>query len=126
MRIIISNFSPVPIYEQIKKNIIEQIINGDLKENEPLPSIRALALDIKISVMTIKKAYDELEKEGYIKSIQGKGTYVAPKNNELALENAKLEIEKNIDKSIEIAKRFKICKKDLKDLIDILYGSDDN
>lgn len=66
MNIIISNSSPIPIYEQIKNTIMNQIIAGDLKENEPLPSIRVLAKDIKISVMTIKKAYDELEQEGYI------------------------------------------------------------
>lgn len=80
MKIIISNNSSVPIYEQIKNNIIEQILSNDLVEDEPLPSIRNLAQDIKISVMTIKKAYDELESEGYIISRQGKGTFVAPKN----------------------------------------------
>ena len=78
MRMIISNSSPVPIYEQIKNNIIDQIISGELNENDSLPSIRVLAQDIKISIMTIKKTYDELESEGYIKSIQGKGTFVAP------------------------------------------------
>ena len=84
MKIIISNSSSVPIYEQIKNQIINQIMLDELLEGESIPSIRSLASDIKISVMTIKKAYDELESEGYIKSVQGKGTFVAPKNIELA------------------------------------------
>lgn len=125
MKILISNSSPVPIYEQIKKSIIEQIINNDLVENEPLPSIRNLAQDIKISVMTIKKAYDELEREGYIKSIQGKGTFVAPKNTELAKENAQKEIEKYIQNAILLAEKFNINKKDLLELIDIFYEVDE-
>lgn len=90
MKMIISNSSSVPIYEQIKNSIIEQIVNDELKEDEAIPSIRNLAKDIKISVMTIKKAYDELEQEGYIISIQGKGTFVAPKNTEIAREKALL------------------------------------
>ncbi len=124
MKIIISNSSPIPIYEQIKKAIILQIMDGELVENEALPSIRSLAQDIKISVMTIKKAYDELEEEGYIVSIHGKGTFVAPKNTALARENAQKEIEKHICEAIEIANKYEISKKDLLDLIDIFYGSD--
>ncbi len=124
MKIIISNSSSVPIYEQIKNAIINQIMNGDLEEDEALPSIRSLASDIKISVMTIKKAYDELESEGYIVSIQGKGTFVAPKNTELAKEQAQKDIEDNIQKAIDIANRFNITKKEIIDLIEIFYGSD--
>ena len=108
MKIIISNSSSVPIYEQIKNAIINQIMNGELEEDEALPSIRSLASDIKISVMTIKKAYDELESEGYIVSIQGKGTFVAPKNTELAREQAQKDIEDHIQKAIDIANRFNI------------------
>lgn len=124
MKIIISNSSSVPIYEQIKNTIINQIMNGDLEEDEALPSIRSLASDIKISVMTIKKAYDELESEGYIVSIQGKGTFVAPKNTELAREQAQKDIEDHIQKAIDIANRFNITKKEIIDLIEIFYGSD--
>ncbi len=124
MKIIISNSSSVPIYEQIKNAIINQIMNGELEEEEALPSIRSLASDIKISVMTIKKAYDELESEGYIVSIQGKGTFVAPKNTELAREQAQKDIEDNIQKAIDIANRFNITKKEIIDLIEIFYGSD--
>ncbi len=126
MKLIISNSSSVPIYEQIKKAMIEQIMNGELKEDEALPSIRNLAQDIKISVMTIKKAYDELESEGYIISRQGKGTFVAPKNTELAKEQANKDIERHIEDVVDIAKQFKIKKEDLKELIDIFYGDDNN
>ena len=126
MKLIISNSSSVPIYEQIKKAMIEQIMNGELKEDEALPSIRNLAQDIKISVMTIKKAYDELESEGYILSRQGKGTFVAPKNTELAREQANKDIERHIEDVVDIAKQFKIKREDLKDLIDIFYGDDNS
>lgn len=126
MKLIISNSSSVPIYEQIKKAMIEQIMNGELKEDEALPSIRNLAHDIKISVMTIKKAYDELESEGYIISRQGKGTFVAPKNTELAREQANKDIERHIEDVVDIAKQFKIKREDLKDLIDIFYGDDNS
>lgn len=124
MKIIISNSSSMPIYEQIKNQIISQIMAGELDEEDSIPSIRALAADIKISVMTIKKAYDELEKEGYIKSVQGKGTFVAPKNTELAREQANKDIEKNIYKIIEIANKFNIAKEEIIDLFDFIYGSE--
>ncbi len=124
MKIIISNISPVPIYEQIKNQIINQIMSDELREGDSIPSIRSLASDIKISVMTIKKTYDELESEGYIESIQGKGTFVAPKNIELVKEQANKEIESHISKIIEIASRFNISKKIL-DLFKYIYGSEE-
>lgn len=125
MKIIISNSSSTPIYEQIKNAIINQILSGELEENEALPSIRALALDIKISVMTIKKAYDELEQEGYIVSRQGKGTFVASINTELAKEQAKKKIEKHVTSLIEIAEQFAIPKEEVIDLINFLYRGDE-
>ena len=124
MEIIISNSSAVPIDEQIKSQIINQIITDELKSGDAIPSIRTLASDIKISVMTIKKAYDELENEGYIRSVQGKGTFVASKNIELARENANRKIEKHIEEIIEIANKFNINKKDVIDLFEFIYGSD--
>ena len=124
MKIIISNSSAVPIYEQIKSQIINQIITDELKSGDAIPSIRTLASDIKISVMTRKKAYDELENEGYIRSVQGKGTFVASKNIELARENANRKIEKHIEEIIEIANKFNINKKDVIDLFEFIYGSD--
>lgn len=124
MKMIISNSSSVPIYEQIKKSIINQILEGKLNEDELLPSIRVLAQDIKISAMTIKKAYDELEKEGYLKSIQGKGTFVAPKNTELAKEQAQKDIEKYIEKIVNISNRFQIDENDVIEMFKIIYGED--
>ena len=108
MKMIISNSSSVPIYEQIKSSIIEQIMSGGLKENEMLPSIRSLASDIRISVMTIKKAYDELEQDGYIVTVQGKGSFVVPKNIELAKEQARKDIEIFLNKSIKLAQMYNI------------------
>lgn len=125
MKIIISNSSAIPIYEQIKDSIINQILNNELKENELLPSIRNLAKDIRISVMTIKKAYDELEKEGYIISRQGKGSFVAPKNIDLIKEQKQKEIEEYILKIIDIANIYNISKKEIIDLFDILNRSEE-
>ncbi len=121
MKMIISNSSSVPIYEQIKQSIINQILDGELREDELLPSIRVLAQDIKISAMTIKKAYDELEKEGYLKSIQGKGTFVAPKNTELAREQAQKDIEKYIEKIVAISNKFEIDEKDVIEIFKMIY-----
>ncbi len=121
MKMIISNSSSVPIYEQIKKSIINQILEGELNEDELLPSIRVLAQDIKISAMTIKKAYDELEKEGYLKSIQGKGTFVAPKNTELAKEQAQKDIEMYMEKIVDISNRFDIDENDVIEMFKMFY-----
>ncbi len=124
MKMIISNSSPIPIYEQIKNSIIKQIMNDELKEDDPIPSIRNLAQDIKISVMTIKKAYDELEEEGYIISRQGKGTFVAPKNTELAREKAQKDIEEYISKIVDISIKHNIRKQDIIEIFNLFYGSD--
>ena len=122
MKMIISNSSSVPIYEQIKNSIIEQIMNDELKEDEAIPSIRNLAQDIKISVMTIKKAYDELESEGYIVSRQGKGTFVAAKNSELAKDKAQKDIEEYISKIIDLANKYNISKSEIIDIFNLFYG----
>lgn len=126
MKIIISNSSSVPIYEQIKQLIIGQIISGELEENEMLPSIRMLAKDIRISVMTIKKAYDELEKEGYIVTKQGKGSFVAPRNLELVKEQKQKEIESYMVEIIRIANQYDIRKQEIFDLFEFIYGSEIN
>ena len=125
MRILISNSSSVPIYEQIKNTIINQIISGELEENEALPSIRTLAKDIRISVMTIKKAYDELEREGYIITTHGKGSFVAPKNLELMKEQKLKEMESYIEKIVEIAKKYRIEKLEIEELLDLFYRSEE-
>ena len=126
MKMIISNSSSVPIYQQIKNCIIEQIMNGDLSEDDPIPSIRSLAQEIRISVMTIKKAYDELEQEGYIISRQGKGSYVAPKNTGLAKEKAQKDIEAYLSKILQIAESFDIDKKEILDVFELMCRGDEN
>lgn len=124
MNIIISNNSSTPIYEQIKQTIIDQIINEELIEEEPLPSIRSLAKDIGISVMTIKKAYDELEKEGYIVTKQGKGSFVAKKNLELIKEQLQKEIESHITRIIELSNQCKISKQEIIDILEYMMEGD--
>ncbi len=124
MDIIISNSSNQPIFEQIKQEIKKAIATDVLKENEMLPSIRNLAQDLRISVMTVKKAYDELEKEGFIKTVQGKGSIVSAKNMELLREEQMKEIEKYIDKIILISKSSNITKKEILDTFEFLYGED--
>lgn len=125
MKIIISNNSYIPIFEQIKNAIINSIVSDALSEDEPLPSIRTLAQDLRISVMTVKKAYDELEKEGYIITRQGKGSFVAPKNLELAKEQKQKEIEEYISKIVDISKRYNIDKKEILEIFDYMYRSEE-
>ena len=96
MNLIITNSSDVPIYQQIKNQIINSIGNNELKANDMLPSIRNLAKDLRISILTVKKAYDELEQEAYIRTVQGKGTFVTPRNNELIREKQLSIIEGHI------------------------------
>lgn len=125
MRMIISNSSSIPIYQQIKDSIINQIMNDELIEDDAIPSIRSLAQDIKISVMTIKKAYDELEEEGYIISKQGKGTFVAPRNKELTQEKAKKDIENHITSIIDLAQKYDISKEEIIEVFDWFYRKDE-
>ncbi len=124
MEIIISNSSDIPIYEQIKDQIKAKIIAQELKTNELLPSIRSLARDLKCSVITTKNAYEELEKEGYIKSIPAKGFYVAKINPEIAKEEQLHKIEELLDKAINISKINNIPKENLIKILNILYEED--
>lgn len=124
MNIIISNSSNNPIYEQIKEQIKNKIITNELKAGELLPSIRNLAKDLRISVITTKNAYEELEKEGYIETIPGKGTYIANKNIELIREEQLQKIEGLIDTAVSIARLSNISKKDLEDMLNIIYGEE--
>ena len=125
MDIIISNSSNQPIFEQIKQAIKKAIATNELKENEMLPSIRNLAQDLRISVMTVKRAYDELEQEGFIKTIHGKGSLVAEKNIELLKEEQMKEIEKYIDKIVLISKTANISKKEILETFEYLFGEDE-
>ncbi len=120
MEIIISNSNGVAIYEQICEQIKNKILSCELKENELLPSIRALARDLHCSVITTKKAYEELEKEGFVVMVPGKGVYVAQINREFALEEEKRKIEELMEKIIFIAKNNNIEKKELQQMWEIL------
>ncbi len=124
MNIIISNSSSEPIYEQIKKEIKQAIYSNELKEEEILPSVRVMANDLKISFLTVKKAYDELEAEGFIKTVQGKGSYVLPKNLELLREEKLKEIEKNISTIVKLSKIYGITEEEVVNLIRIMFEED--
>ena len=122
MRIIISNSSEKPIYEQITDQIKTLILKEDILEGEPLPSIRNLASQLKISVITTKRAYEELEKEGFIETIKGKGSFVAPQNKELLLEKKMQIVESHLIKAIDEAKTINLSLNQIKELLDILYN----
>ena len=113
MQILIDNKSGDPIYDQIYSQIRDQIISGALREDEMLPSIRGLAKDLRISFITTKRAYDELEKEGFLYTIQGKGCFVAPKNVELLREENLKKIEEHIEQMIRLAASCNLSKEDL-------------
>ena len=124
MKILISNSSKLPIYEQIVNSIKEAIISGDLEANEKLPSIRSLAKDLNISVITTKRAYEELEKQGFIETVGGKGCYVSYFNKELVYEEKLKEIEEKLEEILSIARSIKVSKNDIKSMIDLLYEGD--
>lgn len=100
MKIILKNKSDVPIYEQIEEQIKSQILDGKIGEDEQLPSIRQLARDLKISVITTTRVYNDLSEEGFIVSVAGKGYYVAPKNNDLLRERMLCEMEEGLEKAV--------------------------
>ncbi len=116
MTILIDNKSGAPIYDQIYTQIKNQIISGDLKEDEALPSIRNLAKDLRISVITTKRAYDELEREGFIYTLPAKGCFVARKNVELLREENLKQIEAHMQKITQLAAACKLSKEELLDL----------
>lgn len=120
MRIIINASSMVPIYEQIVDQIKTLIRKGELKENDNLPSVRTLSKELKISALTVKKAYDNLESDGFTVTVHGKGTYVAATNSELLLEEQKKELESDLDKAIQKGRRFGISDDDIKKLFELI------
>lgn len=117
MNVLIDNKSSLPIYDQIYSQIKAQIISGELQENAALPSIRNLAKDLRISVVTTKRAYDELEKEGFIYTIAAKGCFVAPKNVELLREETLKTIEKHIDQIISLSQSVGLSPQDILDMV---------
>ena len=120
MNILIDNKSGAPIYDQIYSQIKSQIISGALREDDMLPSIRGLAKDLRISFITTKRAYEELEKDGFIYALPGKGCYVAPKNVELLREENLKKIEEHIDEIVRLAAS---CNLSIKDIIEMVNFS---
>ena len=121
MQLLLNNRSGVPIYDQIYGQIKDQIISGSLKEDDPLPSIRNLAKDLKISVITTKRAYEELESEGFIYTVPGKGSFVAPKNLDLIREQNLRLIEEHISEITRLASSCSMSRDAIKEMIVILW-----
>lgn len=121
MNIILSNSSTLPIYEQVKEAIKQAIFSNALKEEEMLPSVRVMANDLKISFLTVKRAYDELEQEGFIKTVPGKGSFVAPKNLDLIREEKLKEIQDYIEKIYDISKISNISESEIKELFKMIF-----
>ena len=120
MRIIINSSSMVPIYEQITDQIKTLIRGGELKENDNLPSVRALSKELKISALTVKKAYDSLEEEGFTVTIHGKGTYVGAVNPGLLLEEQKKELEADLEQAVCKGRRYGISDEDIRSLFELI------
>ena len=120
MNIIINHTLMVPIYEQIVDQVKKMIRDGELVENDALPSVRSLSKDLKISALTVKKAYDTLESEGFTTTIHGKGTYVTATNTELLLEEQKKEVEAELEKAIQKGRRCGISDEDLRTLFELI------
>ena len=121
MKIIVSNSANEPIYEQFVNQIKEMIIKGELKEGEALPSIRGLARDLSISVITTKRAYEELEKEGFIETVQGKGSFVALQNKELIKEKKLQIIEEKLSEIVKESRLLGISYDEIEEMLKILF-----
>lgn len=126
MDIIISNSSGEPIYQQISSQIKMLIMNGTLKEGDALPSMRTLAMELRISVITTKRAYEELERDGFIESYTGKGSFVKAQNTELLKEENMRQTEALLEQACEKAKICGMTLAEMKEFIEIIYGGTDN
>ena len=120
MKLIISNASGIPIYEQIKQQVKAAILSGELHEEETLPSLRTLAKDLKISVLTVTRAYTELEQEGFVKNIQGRGCFVMGRGSELIQEQLICKVETSLTEAIQAARVANLPSEELHRLLDIL------
>lgn len=120
MKLIVNTSSMIPIYEQIIDQMKTLIRKGELKENDCLPSVRALSAELKISALTVKKAYDLLEEEGFTVTVHGKGTYVAAVNANLLLEEQKKELEGDLERAIQKGRRCGISDEDIKALFQLI------
>ena len=126
MKLIVSNISGVPIYEQIKQQVKSAILSGELREEESLPSLRTLAKELKISVLTVTRAYNELEEEGFVKNMQGRGCYVLGRGSELIREQLICKIESALTDAINTARTAELDQTELHRLLDILWEENDN
>ena len=125
MDIILSNSSGKPIYEQISDQIKEQIMSGALAAGDALPSMRLLAKDLRISVITTKRAYEELERAGFLDNVPGKGCFVAPQNRELLREAQLRKIEEHLSQAVDEARKGAFPLEELHELLDILYKGEE-
>ena len=121
MELIIRNAGDVPIYEQITRQIKSHILQGELKEGDALPSMRLLAKDLRISVITTKRAYEELERDGFITTVPGKGCFVAPQNPGLAREDAMRRMEEKLSEAVTIGKVAGLSLSEMSKALEILY-----
>ena len=124
MDIILSNSSGKPIYEQITDQVKEQIMTGALAAGDALPSMRLLAKELRISVITTKRAYEELEREGFLTTVPGKGCFVAPRDLELVREDCLRRVEEHLSQAVDIAKGGGISLEELTGALNILYGDE--
>ena len=124
MNVVVSNSSDVPLYVQIKEQIKDAILKGELEDGELLPSIRSFANDVQVSVLTVRRVYEELEKEGFAVSQAGRGPFVSMGNLELLRDSKRRMIEQDLQKAVHNAKLFDIAKDDLYAMLDILYEED--
>ena len=120
MKIIINNSSMVPIYEQIMEQIKAQIISGELKENDILPSVRTMAKELKISALTVKKAYDALEEVGFVVTVHGKGSFIADVGETMLAESRRKEAEDCMELAIQKAKACGMTKEEIYEMLDLL------
>ena len=120
MHIILNHSSMVPIYEQLMEQIKSDIIQSELKEGEALPSVRTLAGELRISALTVKKAYDKLEEEGFVTTVHGKGTYVSASDKQLALEARQKAIEDDFDKVINRAISMGMSKEEISEVVKLI------
>ncbi|MEQ3346476.1 GntR family transcriptional regulator [Peptoniphilus senegalensis] len=121
MKIILINGSAVPLYEQIKNEVKENILKNKVSEGEQLPSVRTLSKDLKVSILTVKKAYDELEEEGFVESRQGLVTFVAGKDSEVKREELQKKLEEHLQEAINLSIQLNLDKKTILELFEILY-----
>ena len=124
MDIIIRNTGDAPIYDQITRQVKGLILRGELREGEALPSMRLLAKELRISVITTKRAYEELEREGFITTVPGKGCFVAPRNLELVREASLRQAEEYLQQAVDVARAGGVTLEELTETLNILYGGD--